>query len=162
MADPAPLVGFFCITIGTITPPGNLQPDHQTAAFIIVERSHLQVRPLGSRRQKTWVEQHLLVVGYRLVGYQSVRFVEHERDLQDTFGNSVISVILDTISVWYYCILPCQVVRRQREKGLLVLELLRWRRTCELVCGLRYRLALWVRMLLEAAYFTCVNQNSRL
>lgn len=24
--EPAPLVGFFCITIGTITPPGSLQP----------------------------------------------------------------------------------------------------------------------------------------
>ena len=29
MAALAPAVGFFCMTIGTITPPGNLHPGYQ-------------------------------------------------------------------------------------------------------------------------------------
>ena len=69
-------------------------------------------------------------------------------DLQDTFGDGMISMILDTISVWDDCILVLardnKAKRMGDERGL---ELLQWRRMDGVVFQRQYHLVLWVRKL---------------
>ena len=73
-------------------------------------------------------------------------------DLQDTLGDGMISMVLDTISIWYDCIL--ELAQGQQSKCQMDsqgLELLQWRQMDVVVFPLRYHLVLWVRRLV--AYF---------